>query len=156
MPYSKMEAKEFLRSEIGWKDYSGKHNESVFTRFFQGYYLPKKFGYDKRRAHLSSLVVSGQISRDEALKELSAPFFSEETLRNELEYVLKKLGFSQRDWDAVMALPPKDERAYPSARYWLGLVSKFQQSAIRTKRKLVGLIASTNAGPISVQSGQPS
>ena len=144
--YDKVKAKEFLVREVGWKDYTGKHNESVFTRFFQGYYLPKKFGYDKRKAHLSSLVVSGQISRDDALKELSTPFFSEEQSQNELEYVLKKLGFTQPEWDAIMALPPKDEQAYPNNRKWLDLHFKLdfkiRSAGGRIKRRLVGLAPS--------------
>ncbi len=146
LPYNKVKAKEFLADHIGWKDYTGKHNESVFTRFFQGYYLPDKFGYDKRKAHLSSLIVSGQISREEALTELSSPFFSEAQLQSETEYVLKKLGFSQKEWDAIMALEPKDERAYANNRHWLYWLSKLRVVPSRIRRKLTGVLATVKVG----------
>ena len=70
MEYNKKEALEVIKKELDWQDYGGKHFESIFTRFYQGYILPNKFNVDKRRAHLSNLVLSGQISRDEALAEM--------------------------------------------------------------------------------------
>ena len=71
--YNKAEAKELLIKELGWRDYGGKHYESIFTRFFHAYYLPEKFGYDLRKSYLSALVCSGQITRQEALEEISKP-----------------------------------------------------------------------------------
>ena len=70
--YNKAKVKAFLMEELGWRDYGGKHYESVFTKFFQAHYLPTRFGYDKRKAHLSSLIVSSQLSRDEAIEELKS------------------------------------------------------------------------------------
>lgn len=110
MPYSKTQAQEFLEREIGWRDYSGKHNESILTRFFQGHYLPEKFGYDKRRAHLSSLVVAGDISRDTALAELERPFYTEIELANDKAFVLKKLGISDSEWEELMKTPSAESR----------------------------------------------
>jgi N-acetyl sugar amidotransferase len=71
--YSRDEAVRVLERELGWRDYGGKHHESIYTRFYQGYLLPRKFGFDKRKTHLSSLICSGQLSRPEALAELANP-----------------------------------------------------------------------------------
>jgi hypothetical protein len=115
--YRKEEAKEMMEREFGWRDYGGKHYESVYTRFFQGYYLPTKFGFDKRRAHLSSLIVSGQMSRDEALSELQRPAYAPELLRQDHHFVLKKFGLSCDDFDAILRAPPKMEWDYPSHHF---------------------------------------
>lgn len=110
--YNKNETKEFLKKELGWRDYGGKHYESKFTHFFQAHYLPEKFGFDKRRAHLSSLIVSGQLSRDEALAEIKQDLYSPVELENDQEYFLKKLGFSSQEWQKIMAQNPKTENDY--------------------------------------------
>jgi hypothetical protein len=73
----KSEAKKAIIEELGWRDYGGKHYESVFTRFYQGYILAKKFNIDKRKAHLSNLIFSGQITKQEALEELALPAYPE-------------------------------------------------------------------------------
>ncbi len=78
LPYVYEDAKTELADELGWRDYGGKHYESVFTRYFQGYYLPRKFGYDKRLAHYSSLILSGQLTRDDALGRMETPDYPEE------------------------------------------------------------------------------
>jgi len=78
MDYNKEEAIKVLQDELVWKYYGGKHHKSVFTKFFQLYYQPKRFGFEKRRAHLASLVVTGQIKREDALAELSKSPFSEQ------------------------------------------------------------------------------
>jgi len=114
MTYDKQSAKEYLKNKIGWRDYGGKHHESIWTRFFQAYYLPKKFGYDKRKAHLSSLIVSGQIKRDEALEEMKKDLYPEDKLREDKAFVLKKLNLTEKQFEEVMALPNKTFRDYPS------------------------------------------
>ncbi|MDA9358860.1 N-acetyl sugar amidotransferase [Flavobacteriaceae bacterium] len=101
MPYDKREALKELE-QIGYKKYVGKHGESIFTKFFQTYYLPKKFGCDKRRPHLSSLIVSGQLTREEALIELDKPLYSSETIKNEKAYIAKKLGLSLEGLDELI------------------------------------------------------
>src|SRR5882757_6727466 len=73
VPYNKKEIKELITRELDWRDYGGKHYESIFTKFYQAYILPEKFKIDKRKAHLSTLICSGQLSREEALKELESP-----------------------------------------------------------------------------------
>lgn len=115
MDYNRNEAKRLLEREIGWRDYGGKHYESVFTRFFQGYILPRKFGIDKRRAHLSALICSGQMKRSEALEIIASdPYPSVEMMREDREYVIKKLGLSEAEFDQIMAAPVKSYRDYPN------------------------------------------
>jgi N-acetyl sugar amidotransferase len=115
LPYDKETAKRIIADELGWRDYGGKHYESIFTRFFQGYYLPIKFGYDKRRAHLSSLIVSGQLQRGDAFEEMEdPPYPSPELLREDKEFVAKKLGLTVAEFDAIIALPQTTYKEFPS------------------------------------------
>jgi len=113
--YQKEDTKKQLTEEVGWRDYGGKHYESVWTRFYQGYYLPTKFGFDKRRAHLSTLICSGQMGRDEALAEMEkAPYADPALLREDMQYVLKKFRLSQEQFQALIASPGKPATDYPS------------------------------------------
>lgn len=114
--YNKAAVKEFLQKELGWRDYGGKHYESKFTQFFQAHYLPVKYGYDKRLAHLSSLIVSGQISREEALREMAEPLYEAKQLAEDREYFIKKLGFTDGEWEKIMRMPPKTENDYKTDR----------------------------------------
>ena len=114
MDYDKKKALIVLQDELGWKYYGGKHYESIYTRFFQGYILPKKFGFDKRRLHLSSLVWSGQISREEALREIGRIDYPVELQEQDREYVIKKLGLSFQEFDEIMNLPTHTFWDYPS------------------------------------------
>lgn len=114
--YNREQAKRLLIEKYGWKDYGLKHYESVLTRFYQGYYLPTKFGIDKRKAHLSSLILSGQITREQALEELKKPPYpSEEMLKRDKAYIAEKLGLSVAEWEEILALPPRDHREFPSS-----------------------------------------
>lgn len=112
--YSKPAAVSLLESELGWQNYGGKHHESIYTRFYQGYLLPKKFGYDKRKAHLSSLVCDGQMSRDHALCELTHEPYPADVQRADREYVIKKLELTEWEFDAIMNAPRKSFWDYPS------------------------------------------
>src|SRR5204863_663020 len=103
--YKKEEAKRILEQQLGWRDYGGKHYESVYTRFFQGYILPRKFGIDKRRAHLSTLICAGQMTREDALTALGQDVYGEACADEDREYVVKKLGLTAGEFDAIMALP---------------------------------------------------
>lgn len=116
--YDKAEAKQIIRDELGWRDYGSKHFENLFTRFYQGYILPEKFGIDKRRAHVSTLVCSGQLSRDQALRELEQPRYDEATYRSDREYFIKKLGLTEAEFGAYMRYPPVAHTAYPSYLTW--------------------------------------
>lgn len=112
LDYNKNEVKETLIRELGWRDYGGKHYESIFTRFYQGYILPKKFGVDKRKAHLSTMVASGQITRDEALHELSLPTYDEKLQQEDLDYVIKKFGLTKAEFEGLMSRPPVPHEFY--------------------------------------------
>lgn len=114
IPYNKAEAKQTLIDELGWQDYGGKHYESIFTRFFHAYYLPVKFGYDLRKSYLSALVCSGQISRDEALEEISKPPAPKEMLVQDRDYVIKKLGLSEDEFESILKAPNKTYADYPN------------------------------------------
>jgi hypothetical protein len=114
VPYSKREAVEILERELGWRNYRGKHHESIYTRFFQEYILPVKFGIDKRRAHLSSLIHSGQMTRGDALEELKNPPGDPEQLREDLIYVAKKFDLDITGFERLMALPRRCYRDYPN------------------------------------------
>jgi len=107
VPYKKMEAKQFLIDEFGWRDYGGKHYESVFTRFYQGYILPTKYGIDKRKAHLSNLICNSEITRSEALRELSKSTDDPGRQQTDKRYVAKKLGWSEAEFEDILALPPR-------------------------------------------------
>lgn len=104
--YNKASAKKLLKEELGWRDYGGKHYESVFTKFFQAHYLPAKFGYDKRRAHLSSLIVSGQLTREEAQRELEKPLYDSQELEEDKLFWIKKIGISEAEYERIMAEKP--------------------------------------------------
>ena len=111
--YNKTQAMDRLKSELGWEYYGGKHHESVYTRFFQSYILPVKFNIDKRKAHLSSLINAGELSRKQALKALEAPICPPEVIHEDREYVKKKFGLSEDEFEAIMALPRRTIRDYP-------------------------------------------
>lgn len=112
--YNKEQAMEILKNELGWVYYGGKHYESVYTRFYQGYILPEKFGIDKRRGHLSDLIRSGQISREQALEEIKKQGYPEELLRQDKDFVLKKFSLTEAEFDSIMKLPRKLFTDYPN------------------------------------------
>lgn len=114
--YSKKEAMATLTREFDWQYYGGKHYESRFTKFFQEYYLPYKFGWDKRRDHISSLIVGGELTREEGLLELQSPVSTPDEIENEKDYVIKKLDITNEDWEKIMLSPTKTEDDYPSSK----------------------------------------
>lgn len=135
--YNKKEAKEFLKKEFCWKDYGGKHCESVYTRFFIGYVLPQKFGFDRNRAWMSTLILSGQKTREEALQELAEGFYSSpRELEEEKEYVIKKLDLTDEQFNNIMALPVKKHTDYPNNSLFLDRSGLFVQMARKILRKL--------------------
>jgi N-acetyl sugar amidotransferase len=112
IPYVKEDAKKILMDELDWRDYGGKHYESIFTRFFHAYYLPVKFGYDLRKSYLSALVCSKQITRDKALEEISKSPAPTDVLEQDRDYVMKKLGLTQDEFDKIMLAPIKTYKDY--------------------------------------------
>jgi len=124
LPYNKEQAKRVIKDNTNWRDYGGKHHESRFTKFFQAYWLPEKFGYDKRRAHLSSLIVSGQMSREEALKEIEKPLYDPKELEEDIDFLSKKMGLSVGDFKDIMSMPNKTFRDYPSDYFLVKSIAK--------------------------------
>jgi N-acetyl sugar amidotransferase len=114
MDYVKADALKVLQEQLGWKYYGGKHYESIYTRFYQGYILPVKFGFDKRRMHFSSLVCAGEMTREQALEELKGEPYPPELQREDREFVVKKFGLTDAEFQAIMDLPPKEFWDYPS------------------------------------------
>lgn len=117
IPYNKEDAIVLLEEKFGWQRYANKHFESIFTRFYEGYWLVKKFGYDKRKAHFSSLILTGQLTREEALKKLSEPPYDEELAMQDLEYVAKKLGLTKQEFIDLMSGENKTYRDYKSSAW---------------------------------------
>lgn len=117
--YVKQDVKKFLIEELGWRDYGGKHYESIFTRFFHTYYLPEKFGFDLRKSYLSALISSCQITRTEALNELSDPPATSNQIDQDKEYVIKKLGLSEQLLQEIINEPNKTFSDYPNNdKFW--------------------------------------
>lgn len=114
LPYRKDEAMKTLEQELGWQYYGGKHYESVFTKFYQAHILPQKFGVDKRRIHLSDLIMNGEFTREQALAELDKPLYDPLQLEHDRDYVCKKLGFSKEEFSAYMAAKPVSHYEFPS------------------------------------------
>jgi N-acetyl sugar amidotransferase len=112
VPYVKADAMQFLVDRFGWQPYAHKHYESRFTRFYEGYWLPTKFGYDKRRAHFSSLILTGQMTRDEALARIAQPAYDAETIDQDFEYIATKLDISVDELRALHRGPNKTYRDY--------------------------------------------
>lgn len=112
--YDRNEAIQVLQREFDWRDYGPKHGESIYTRFFQCHILPGKLGIDKRKAHYSSMIGSGLMTRDEALEELEKPVYDPELLKVDRPFFLKKLGFSEEDFAEYMAKPGVSHLAYPN------------------------------------------
>lgn len=125
--YDKERAIGELEQKLGWRRYGGKHYESRFTRFYQSYLLPKRFGYDKRLAHFSSLILSGQMTREAALEELSKPVYDPDTVREDRLLFCKKLGISEADLDSFIQRPLTPYSAYPNTERWLQTATKFRK-----------------------------
>ncbi len=114
MDYRKADAMRILQDELGWVYYGGKHYESIYTRFWQGYVLPRKFGIDKRYGHFSDLINAAQMQRQAALEEIKTEPYPAQLAAQDRSYVSKKLGLSAGDFDALMALPRRTFRDYPN------------------------------------------
>ena len=138
MPFNKVAALKELEETVGYKPYRRKHGESLFTKLFQNYYLPEKFGMDKRRPHLSSLIASKQMTRKEAVENLKEPLYEPAELSIDITYFCKKLRISHQEFDALMKAPSHHYTDFPNwnGRYRLlkhmqGLVSKLLGRDIR-------------------------
>lgn len=107
LPYIKSEAIAILEKEYGWRSYPQKHFESRFTKFFEGYWLPERFGYDTRKVQYSSLILTGQMTREEAIENLKKPAYDPGTIKDEFEYIATKLGISPDELQHYLTMPKK-------------------------------------------------
>jgi len=110
--FNKEKAMAVLEKDLGWRNYGGKHYESIYTRFFQSYILPRKFNIDKRKAHLSNLINSGLMTKEEAINELEKEICPKELLEQDKEYTIKKFELTSSEFEDIMKLPPKTFRDY--------------------------------------------
>jgi len=107
MTFIKADALYMLEKEYGWKPYPQKHFESRFTKFYEGYWLPERFGYDTRRVQFSSLILTGQMSREEALEKISKPAYDPSKIDDEFNYIATKLGISSDELRQYFDMPKK-------------------------------------------------
>jgi len=112
VPYIKADVEKFLFENYAWESFQHKHHESRFTRFYEDYWLPRKFGFEKRRAHFSSLILTGQMTREEALERISKPELSEDFLHKEFDYVADKLDLTRNELQAIFDGPNKTYKDY--------------------------------------------
>ena len=139
--YRKESIKPFLTEQLGWKDYSGKHGESMFTYFYQSYILPRRLKVDKRRAHLACLICSGEITREEALGELEKPLYSSRQEEQEaIEYVAKKLGLTVEQFEALLDLPVKSNYDYRIDRSYNNPLT----APIRNKKRTASFVVASS------------
>jgi N-acetyl sugar amidotransferase len=128
VPYDKAAAVKLLVDKFGWQPYPQKHFESRFTRFYEGYWLPKKFGFDTRKVQFSSLIVTGQMTRDEALEKLKTPALDEATVRQEFEYVANKLGITTAELQSYLDAPNKTYRDYRSQQMFYNVGARVMKT----------------------------
>ncbi len=125
LPYIKEEAMMFLQKEYGWQPYPQKHFESRFTKFYEGFWLPKKFGYDTRKVQYSSLILTNQMKREEALEKLKSPAIDDDTARHDFEYIANKLNISEAELQSYMDLPNKTYKDFKNQEVLFSIGSKF-------------------------------
>jgi len=138
--YIQKDAIQLFEKELGWKNYGEKHRESIYTRFFQGYILPKKFNIDKRKAHFSTLICSRQMTREEALEELKHDICSPNEMREDKEYVIKKFGLNEEEFEEIMSQPVKTFRDYPNNNFLFTKLNFLVELARKTATYNVGRI----------------
>ena len=134
VPFIKSDAESFLQKNYGWEPFQHKHHESRFTRFYEDFWLPKKFGYQKRRAHFSSLILTGQMTREEALERVSRPELSEEFLNKEFEYIADKLDITKDELQVLFEGENKTFRDYKTKIKLIMFGSKVMQKLGLEKR----------------------
>jgi N-acetyl sugar amidotransferase len=124
VPFIKKEAEDLLEGKFGWQKFQHKHHESRFTRFYEDYWLPRKFGFEKRRAHFSSLILTGQMTREEAMDRISRPELDEQTLKNEFEYVAHKLDLTVAELQKLFEGENRTFKDYKNKRHIISLGAK--------------------------------
>jgi N-acetyl sugar amidotransferase len=134
IPYKKSDAEKLLIEKFGWEPFQHKHHESRFTRFYEDYWLPRKFGFEKRRAHFSSLILTGQMTRDEALERIAKPELSEEFLQKEFDYIADKLDLSRNELQQIFQDKNKTFHEYKNKIKLIELGASFIQKIGLEKR----------------------
>jgi putative aminotransferase len=134
VPYVKKDAEKELGRRFGWQRFQHKHHESRFTRFYEDYWLPRRFGYQKRRAHFSSLILTGQMTRDEAIERISKPEMDEHFLKQEFEYVAHKLDLTVSELQQIFELPVQTYRNYRNKRWMIGIGANLMRTLGLEKR----------------------
>ncbi len=124
VPYHKEEAVATLEERFGWQTYANKHYEDIFTRFYEGYWLPKRFGYDKRRCYFSSLILSGQMTRDQALDGLSQQPYDASTVKKDMDYIAGKLNISADELNSYINIPKTTYRNYCNSLFFINYAIK--------------------------------
>ena len=114
MPYVKKEAMQLLEDRFGWQPYPQKHFESRFTKFYESYWLPEKFGFDVRKVQYSSLIVTGQMTREEAVQKLEEPTYDQDVINQDFEFIANKLGISADELKGYFQAPNKTYKDYNS------------------------------------------
>ena len=125
--YNKPEAEELLHEKYGWTKYENKHYENVFTRFFEGYYLPHKFGFDTRKNVASNEILAGTLTREQALERLSKPAYDPDQMMQDKAYVAKKLGISEEEFDAIIEGPKHTPADYKNSMWMIKLGVKISK-----------------------------
>jgi hypothetical protein len=134
VPYIKKDAEMLLQKKFDWEPFQHKHHESRFTRFYEDFWLPRKFGFEKRRAHFSSLILKGQMTRDEALVRVSKPELSEEFLQKEFDYVADKLDLTRSELQEIFEGENRTFLDYKSKIKLIGLGALIMQKFGLEKR----------------------
>lgn len=124
LEYDKNEAMNFLETDIGWRRYDGKHFESIFTRWFQSFYLPKKFNIDKRKAHYSSLIASKQMDRQTALKKIEEPILPEKQIKEDCEFIKEKFAITDQQFSDLLSKPRVSINQYKNHQWMINKFSK--------------------------------
>jgi N-acetyl sugar amidotransferase len=128
VPYKKELAVRKLNEDFGWRDYGGKHYESKITQFYQAYILPVKYNVDKRKAHLSSLICSNQVSRDEAIDQLKHPLYDSKLLEEDKDYFIKKLNLTEEEFNSIMNSRVRSHFEFSSYQKIHNQIAKFIHS----------------------------
>ena len=134
VPYIKKDAEELLMTRFGWQRFLHKHHESRFTRFYEDYWMPRKFGYEKRRAHFSSLIMTAQMTREAALKRISQSELDEHFVQQEFEYVARKLGVTVSELATIFEGENKTYHVYKNKMPLIRLGSHVMQMLGLEKR----------------------
>ncbi|HEY5467147.1 MAG TPA: N-acetyl sugar amidotransferase [Clostridia bacterium] len=125
IPYNKEKTEKELHARFGWQKYENKHYENVFTRFYEGYYLPVKFGFDKRKGYYSSMILAGHMTREQALAELATSPYDKDTMLEDMEYIAKKLGITTDEFQKIIGGENKSFRDYRNSFWFIRLAVRF-------------------------------